>query len=199
MMKNKLFAAMLLVISCALFSSAQEQEESSTDLSYLFPEPKSWDFGVQVNQGLQMTSYSNFAGQGGFSQTDGVSRIAFFTQYQINEKFNLKVELSAGLVYSFSPTVSFQYGYQLAPRWTAYAGLAFEYTGNHSFYDGRENDPQYRSIMSKGQIGVRYQASKSIFLDLRYERDILNRTKIQGLPTSIGRINTVTLGMGIIF
>ncbi len=197
-MKKNLLAAMLLAISCALFTNAQEKK-STEDLSYLFPQPKSWDFGIQINQGLQTTSYSNFAGQGGFTQTDGISRLALFTQYQINEKSNLKVELSVGLVYSFAPTVSFQYGYQFAPRWTAYAGLAIEYTGDHRFFDGRENDPQYRSIMPKAQIGVRYQASKSIFLDLRYERDILNRTKIQGLPSSIGKINTVTLGVGIKF
>lgn len=190
---------MLLVFSSALFSTAQETDENSKELSYLFPEPKSWDFGVQVNQGVQRTYYPNLLGQGSFSRTDGITRLAFFSQYQINEKSNFKIELSAGLHFNLAPTLSLQYGYQFAPRWTAYTGLAFEYTGNNSFYEGRENDPQYRSVIPKLQLGVRYQASKSIFVDLRYEGDILKRTKIQGLSTSIGRIHSATLGLGIKF
>ncbi|GAL74846.1 hypothetical protein JCM19275_885 [Nonlabens ulvanivorans] len=196
-MKNKFFAAMLLAFSCALLTNAQE--ERSTDLSYLFPEPKSWDFGIQVNQGLERSSYSNFQGTGGFSQTDGITRLAFFAQYQINKNSNLKMELSAGLYYRLAPTISIQYGYQFAPRWTAYGGLAVEYAGSYNFYDSRENNPQYRSIMPRFQLGVRYQASKSIFIDLRYEGDILKRTQLQNLSTSRGRIHTVTLGMGIKF
>lgn len=189
---------MLLTIVCVSFSGAQEKQTTS-ELSYLFPEPKSWDFGVQINQGIVRRSYSNFQGQGGFSETDGISRLALFTQYQITEKSNLKLEVSAGLFNSFSPIASLQFGYQFAPRWTAYAGLGIEYTGNHSFFDGRDDDPKYRDIMYKTKLGVRYQASKSIFIDLRYERDILNRTKLQGLPTSLGKFNTFTLGVGVKF
>ena len=197
-MKKNLLAAMLLTISCALFSNAQDNQ-STEDLSYLFPEPKSWDFGVQASYGLESIDYRNIPSAQGGNTRFGILRLAFFSQYQISEKTNLKIELSANLAVRVAPTISVQYGYQFAPRWTAYAGLALEYASENSYFNSRASAPNYRSIIPRAQLGVRYQASKSIFLDLRYEADILKRSKNQNAQNSLNRINGITLGLGIKF
>ncbi|MGJ8685426.1 MAG: hypothetical protein ACSHWW_12425 [Nonlabens sp.] len=196
-MKKNVLAAMLLAISCALFSCAQEKT-SNEDLSYLFPEPKSWDFGVQVSSGVEQVNYPNRPDNHVFNDSYFVSRLSFFTQYNIDEKSALRSEIGAGAFNRFAPTVSFQYAYQFAPRWTVYAGIGLDIDFNNTYLNASQDSGQ-RVINPRFQFGVRYQASKRIFFDLRYEQDILNRTKKQDLINSMGRFRTITLGAGFKF
>ncbi|WP_405369645.1 outer membrane protein [Nonlabens sp. Asnod2-A12] len=195
-MKINFFASILLFVCSISLASAQETD--SKDLSYLFPQPKSWDFGIQIMSGVEESQYTNQANRDFINEPYFVGRLGFFAQYNLTKKSSLRSEISAGAFSRLAPTLSFQYGYNFAPRWTAYGGIGLDIDFNNQAFSP-ERDAEQRLINPRLQLGVRYQATKSLFFDLRYEQDMLDRTKRQDLSNSIGKFKTISLGAGFKF
>lgn len=105
MMKKNLFVAQLLLITLVVISNAQT--ETSTELTYLFPESKSWDFGVQISSGIEQVNYPNRPDDQNYNDPYFVSRLGFFAEYHINKRTSLRSEIGAGAFYRLAPTVSF--------------------------------------------------------------------------------------------
>lgn len=195
-MKFNFFTSIFIFIFSISLVSAQEKD--SKDLSYLFPQTKSWDFGVQVMSGVEGIDNSKQASGNFINEPYFIGRLGFFAQFNFNTKNSLRSEISAGAFNRLAPTISFQYGYHFAPRWTAYGGLGLDIDFNNSTFPG-DVDHEQRLINPRLQLGVRYQATKSLFFDLRYEQDVLDRTKRQDLSSSMGKFKTISLGAGFRF
>lgn len=197
-MKNKLFAALLLVLSCALFSNAQV--EKSTDLPHLFPEPRTWDFGLSFFQGIEGIYKPNFYDQNsGYLDKDHYMNLSFYATYQISDRSSVRSEIAFGGSERLAPSVNFQYSYRFSKRWSVYSGIALEFEPRSNNFYQLGYDPKYRRMIPRAMVGVRYQANKNLFIDLRYQHDLMNRTVKQNLPTSVGRIGTLGIGIGIKF
>lgn len=197
-MKNILCAAALLVMSCVMH--AQTQEEKSTELSHLFPEPKSWDFGIQLNQGIRGATFVVNAARGyRTTDVDLVMNLMLFADYHITDRHSMRAEIGVNGNNGLNPFINIQYAYRFSNKWSAYAGLGLEYNYIDNFARQHSLDPDYREMMPTVMIGARYNANKNLFIDLRYQHDILQRTKNQNLSTSVGRIGILSLGIGVRF
>lgn len=203
-MNNKLMAtAICLVMACAMMSAQEKTQINLQDsLSHLYPETNSWTFGLTFFTGIDGTYFPNYGHNcpsNPFTDYDVFWNLGFYTQYQLTDRSSLRAELNAGGIGRLAPQFNIQYGYRFSKRWTVYGGMAVEYeTRNNQWWSSGE-DPQFRSLIPRAQVGIRYQASKAIHLDMRYQHDITKRTQIQNLSDSVGRIGTLSLGLGIKF
>ncbi len=194
-MSKKLTVALLLTICCSIHSNAQET--TTNNLPSLFPQPQTWSFGAQLNQGQQLFSNPNIDG---FSTSDYRLEAMFYADYRINEKSSLRTELFYTPTNSQAIGLNATYNYKIGERWELFGGAGV-YVTDYAYDDSLFNDPDlnYRHFNATGILGVRYHANKDVFIDLRYTRDLLSPVTNTNAEFNPGASNSFTLGLGLKF
>lgn len=194
-MSKKFTTTILLVLLSGIYAIAQTP--ASSELDALFPEPKTWSYGAQLNQGQQLFSNPNIDG---FSTSDYRLEAMFFADYRLNEKSSLRAELFYTPTNSQAIGLNTTYNYQIGERWELFGGAGV-YVTDYAYDDSLFNDPDlnYRHFNATGILGVRYHANKDVFIDLRYTRDLLSPVANTNSEFNPGASNSFTLGLGLKF
>ena len=200
-MKKNLFAAMLLAISCALFSNAQEQNQPLNQLLQTPDENDRWDFGLttQVTVGfLQNKTRVTNSGFRSENQNQTGFGLGVFINYRLSEKWNLRTELGINADRDLNPYLSFQGEYLLNNRWSVYGGA-----GVYADVNARsliDRDDTGRMILNPYiQLGTRYKFDKNWSMDLRYQQELYSRRKSTIGNFDIGAVSTFSLGVNYKF
>lgn len=190
---------LLLILFCCSSQVIQAQENKSSlvnkkEKNYF---ESKWTFGAQLFQGREFYRYN---AQDNYYQEDSehIIKLGLFTNYKFYEDHALQLETNLhggnGLFFE----TNLQYEYFFTKKWSVYGGVGLQIAVHkpyESFYT-----PIYRNTIPKAMLGVRYNASRWITLDLRYENDLLDRYKEPSLVRpSLEKVSTYSLGIQVKF
>ncbi|MGB5981848.1 MAG: outer membrane beta-barrel protein [Nonlabens sp.] len=157
-----------------------------------------WNFGAQLFQGLEFYRF-NDNGNVYHGDSDYRLGLGLFTNYRWHQNHALQAETNLYAGNGIAVGVNFQYEYFFSNRWSIYGGLGLNYEFMESF--SANELPEQRSLIPQAMIGIRYKASKWITLDLRYQRDLINRydTDIETRFPAFVKSSSLNLGVQVRF